>query len=215
MPNRPSITPQTLGSKQDEETARSVLDSCIRYLSTATIGDSKWTEACQLLGQIDPEFAPMQIEVFADDRYQVCRALSVALFRVGPSVFDDVVAALDHDHANVRQFAASLLYSLAQCGGVVIRDAVPALAAALQDPDCRVRQKAAVTLSQIRCEADAAVPYLIEALSDSDDFVREWVAYALGSIGPTATDAIPALTEALFDEEPRVRHAAWEAYNSC
>ena len=123
-----------------------MLDSCIEQLSTSTVGDSQWIEACQLLGQIDPAFVPMQIEALADDRYQVCRALAVALSRVGPSIFYDVIAALEHDHPNVRQFAAGLLYGLAQRGGVVIGDAVPALAAALQDPDCRVRHKAAVTL---------------------------------------------------------------------
>jgi HEAT repeat protein len=215
MSNRSLVTPQTPGSEQDEETARSVLDSCIEQLSTAAIGDSQWVEACQLLGQIDPAFVPMQIEALADDRYQVCRALSVALSRVGPSIFYDIIQALEHDHPNVRQFAAGLLYGLAQRGGVVIRDAIPALAAALQDPDSRVRHKAVVTLEHIGREADVAVPNLIEALSDEDDFVREWAAHALGAIGPAAEDAMPALTEALLDEEPYVRQAACEALRSC
>jgi hypothetical protein len=98
MSKRSLVTPRTPGSEQDEETARSVLDSCIEQLSTAAIGDSQWVEACQLLGQIDPAFVPMQIEALADDRYQVCRALSVALSRIGPSIFYDVITALEHDH---------------------------------------------------------------------------------------------------------------------
>ena len=211
MPNQLSVVPQMPGDKQDEETARTVLDSCIQQLSTATVGDSQWNEACQLLGQIDPAFVPIQIEALADDRYQVCRAIAVALSRIGPFIFYDVIAALEHDHPNVRQFAAGLLYGLAQRGGVVISDAVPALGAALQDPDSRVRHKAAVTLSYIGREAEAAVPNLIEALSDEDDFVREWAAHALGAIGPATADAVPALTEALLDDEPCVRQAVCEA----
>lgn len=215
MPSQSPVAPQTPDSEQDERAARCVLDSCIEQLSNSTVGDSQWIEACQLLGQIDTAFVPMQIEAMADDRYQVCRALAVALSRVGPPIFNDVIAALEHDHPNVRQFAAGLLYGLTQRGGVVIGDAVPALAAALQDPDCRVRHKAAVTLERIGREAEAAVPNLIEALSDEDDFVREWAAHALEAIGPAATDAVPALTEALLDDEPSVRQAACEALQSC
>lgn len=215
MPNTRPVTPQTPGNEQNEETARRVLDSCIEQLSASTVGDSQWIEACQLLGQIDPAFVPMQIEALADDRYQVCRALAVALSHIGPSIFYDVIAALEHDHPNVRQFAAGLLYGLAQRGEVMIRDAIPTLAAALQDRDCRVRHRAAVTLERIGREAEDAVPNLIEALSDEDDFVREWAAHALGAIGPAAADAVPALTEALLDDEPCVRQAACEALRSC
>ena len=215
MPNQSPVTPLMADVDQNEETARRVLDGCIEQLSTSTVGDSQWIEACQLLGQIDPAFVPMQIEALADDRYQVCRALAVALSRIGPSIFYDVIQALEHDHPNVRQFAAGLLYGLAQRGGVVIGDAVPALAAALQDPDCRVRHKAAVTLESIGREAEAAIPNLSEALSDEDDFVREWAAHALGAIGPAAADAVPALTEALLDDETCVRQAACEALRFC
>lgn len=215
MLNWPPVSAQSLRNHQDEKTARRILESCIDQLSTTAIGDSEWIEACRLLGQIDPAFVPMQIEALTDDRYQVCRALAVALSRIGPSIFYDVIAALGHEHPNAHQFAAGLLYGLAQRGGVVVSDAVPALAAALRDPDCRVRHKAAVTLEFIGTEAEAAVPNLIAALSDEDDFVREWAAHALGAIGATAADAVPALTEALLDEEPCVRQAACEALQCC
>ena len=141
----------------------------------------------------------------------VCRALAISLSRIGPAVFYDVIAALGHEHPNVRQFAAGLLYGLAQRGGVVIEDAVPALAGALQDADCRVRQKAAVTLSFIGPAAEAAVFQLTEALSDRDDFVREWAAHALTSIGSAAESAVPALVDRLDDQEPAVRQAASDA----
>jgi hypothetical protein len=48
-----------------------------------------------LLGQIDPEFAPIQLNALADERYQVCRALSVALSRIGPSIDRSQTRGLD------------------------------------------------------------------------------------------------------------------------
>ena len=56
MPNQVPLAPHTPDGEQDAATARRVLDSCIEQLSTSTVGDSRWLEACQLLGQIDPAF---------------------------------------------------------------------------------------------------------------------------------------------------------------
>lgn len=214
MKHNPPSTRHAPAEPQSEQQAETVLGRCIEQLSAADIGDSQWLEACQVLGQMDPEFALLQIEALTDDRYQVCRALAVALSRMGPSVFDDVIAALNHEHPNVRQFAAGLLYGLAQRGGVVIEDAVPALANALRDVDCRVREKAVVTLCFIGCRAGAAAPSLVEALYDSEAFVREWAAHALAAVGAGA-DAKAALLDALDDEEPTVRQAASIALVSC
>jgi HEAT repeat protein len=202
-------------TKQDEWEARLLLRQCIAQLDSSEIGDDDWLKATQILGQIDPEYVPMQIDALADDRYRVCRAIATALSRIGPSVFYDIIAAVSHEHQNVRQFAVGLLYGLAQRGDVVIEDAVPALANALLDPDCRVRHKTAVTLSFIGPQASAAIPNLIVSLSDEDDFVREWAAYALAAMGPLASEAIGPLTEALLDDEPCVRQAACEALQAC
>ena len=61
---------------QTKEEARSILRHCIDQLATTSVGDPNWTDATNLLGQIDPEFAPIQLKALADERYQVCRALS-------------------------------------------------------------------------------------------------------------------------------------------
>ena len=211
MTNRPPISFSVPTGSQSDKSAGELLKYSIDQLSATTVGDPQWRQACQLLGQIDPAFAPLQLEALADDRYQVCRALSVALSQLGPSIFYDVIAALDHEHPNVRQFAAGLLYGLAQRGGVVIEDAVLPLADKLKDPDVRVRERAVVTLSIMGPDARAAVPQLVEALSDQEEFVREWAVHALAAIGPAAADAIPALIEALLDDEPCVSQAASEA----
>ena len=202
-------------TKQNEWEARLLLNKCVAQLDSSEIGDDDWLEAIQILGQIDLEFVPLQIEALADDRYQVCRAIAVTLSRIGSVVFYDVIAAVGHEHHNVRQFAIGLLYGLAQRGEVVIEDAVPALANALLDPDCCVRHKAAVTLNLIGPQACESIPNLIVALSDEDDFVREWAAYALAAMGPLASEAIGPLTEALLDDEPCVRQAACEALQAC
>lgn len=208
----PEINPLPIEQTANYQSAVATLGRCIDQLAESQIRDPNWLEATQILGQIDPQFAPLQIEAMADDRWQVCRALAVSVSKIGPSIFDDVVAALQHDHPNVRQFACGMLYGLHQRYNVHIEEAVEPLSSALLDPDCRVRHKAAVTLCFIGTRAPAAVPNLILALSDEDDFVREWAAHALAAIGPPAAEpAIDALHASLWDEEPSVQQAIFDA----
>ena len=79
-------------------------------------------------------------------------------------------------------------------------EAVPALIAALRDPDAPVRLQAARALSRIGPEAAPAVPALTAALSDHDVLVRRNAARALGQIGPAAKHAVPELIRALGSE---------------
>ena len=81
---------------------------------------------------------------------------------------------------------------------------VSTLIQALQDPDAKVRQRAAYALGDIRTET--AVRGLIQALQDADADVRRSVAYALGKIG-TET-AVPALIQALQHSDAVVRRSA-------
>ena len=170
MKSEPETHPRSIEQSDNYQAALTTLRKCIDQLAESQIGDANWLEATQILGQIDPQFAPLQIEAMADDRYQECRALAASLAKMGPSIFNDVVAALNHNHPNVRQFASGMLYGLHQRGDVNIEQAVEPLSNALLDSDCRVRHKAAVTLSFIGAKASAAVPNLIVALSDEDDF---------------------------------------------
>lgn len=196
---------------QTEQEARKVLQHCVDQLATTSVGTQEWIDATALLGQIDPEYAPIQLGALADDRYQVCRALSIALSRVGPLIFDDAIQTISHEHPRAREFACGLIYGLHQRGGADIQKAVGPLAIALQDEDCRVRQRAVVTLCHIGEDAASAVESLTAALSDPEDFVREWAAYALAAIGPAARSATFVLQESLSDAEPAVREAALEA----
>ena len=97
----------------------------------------------------------------------------------------------------IRAFAA---LTLAQCNRPV---AVPALIAALADPDKVVRAAVARALAGLGPEA---VPALIAALDDPSWVVRYRAAEALGGVrDPRVT---PALVALLKDEKDHVRYMA-------
>ncbi|OGO14924.1 MAG: hypothetical protein A2Z14_16915 [Chloroflexi bacterium RBG_16_48_8] len=105
-------------------------------------------------------------------------------------------------------------HTMASTLGWICQDAqvvVPALIAALQDPDAGTRASAANSLGCFEAEASAAVSALASALGDEDWWVRENAAYSLGRIGPAAISAVPALIQALNDEELLVMDRAVEA----
>lgn len=100
----------------------------------------------------------------------------------------------------VRRQAAAALGRLAD------RAAVPALVAALADPDASVRREAASSLANLKDER--AVAGLIKLLADGDANVRFYAAYALGEIKDPR--AAGALVRALGDPQWNVRdQAAW------
>jgi len=80
----------------------------------------------------------------------------------------------------------------------------------LQDPDDRVRARAALALG--RLGAPSASSRLAPLLSDPSAYVRATAAFALGILdGAISPDAAAGLTEALGDESSRVRGRAAEA----
>jgi HEAT repeat protein len=97
----------------------------------------------------------------------------------------------------VRAFSA---LTLAQCGRPV---AVPALIAALADPEKVVRAAAARGLANL---GPGAVPSLIEALGDPSWIVRYRAAEALGRTRDPRV--VPALVDLLEDERDHVRYMA-------
>ncbi len=85
--------------------------------------------------------------------------------------------------------------------------ALPRLAALLNDPNPELRRTAAQALGKIARKE--AVPALMGALRDPDAGVRRHAAWALGMIGEDAVgpDRSP-LASLLFDPDPGVREAA-------
>jgi HEAT repeat protein len=85
-------------------------------------------------------------------------------------------------------------------------------AAALRNPDARLRQKAAFTLGNIGSSDGEVLPALIEALQDTDAAVRCEAILALLKVGADAADAVPTLIEIRQqDDDPKVREYAARA----
>jgi HEAT repeat protein len=113
------------------------------------------------------------------------------------------VRLLAHPDAEVRVKAVEMFYRTGH-----IRDAMPALFAALNDPDLRVRQGARYHLGS--CGPDA-VPWLRLAMMIPT--YRPHVLSPLIRIGPEAKAALPQVRPLLADPDPKVRlsaaHAVW------
>ena len=78
----------------------------------------------------------------------------------------------------------------------------------LQDPEARVRRRAALATGRVRLPA--GVPGLVVLLeSDKDPEVRQMAAFALGLVGDAS--AAPALTSAVADTDPTIQARAAEA----
>ena len=95
---------------------------------------------------------------------------------------------------------AAIVQALAACGG----SAPERLAAALGDPDFRVRWHAAAALMQLRRRARAAAPALRRAMDDSEWPVRNAAGRALEDV--VDKDSVPMLAEALGDPSPETRY---------
>ena len=94
------------------------------------------------------------------------------------------------------------------------KEAVPAIARALKDPDVQMRRNAALVLIELAADwpgkpivdIRAAIPSLIIATEDPDHHVRAWAAHAFAAIGPDAKEAVPAVTRLLKDPEEGPRN---------
>ena len=63
------------------------------------------------------------------------------------------------------------------------KKAVPLLAAALKEPDARIRQQAVLALGEFGAAAKSAIPALKKAQSDADGPVRTAASAAIKKIG--------------------------------
>jgi HEAT repeat protein len=76
------------------------------------------------------------------------------------------------------------------------KDAVPAIAKALDDKRPEVKRELLIALARIGADAAPAVPQITPLLEDQDESVAHAAGFALGSIGPGAASAIDALQSA-------------------
>lgn len=95
--------------------------------------------------------------------------------------------------------------------GWLARDAMPALVAALNDDDGKVREAAAHAIGLMGPDA---LPTLIEMLRHDDKYVRRHAVWALGKLGPLARPALGDLCIALKDPDPRTASGAAQSLGS-
>lgn len=118
-----------------------------------------------------------------------------------------LVRALRSQNPTERVRAAKDLGRL----GWLARDAMPALVAALEDDEGKVRESAAHAIGLMGPEA---LPTLIEMLRHDDKYVRRHAVWALGKLGPLARPALPDMCQALRDSDPRTASGAAQSLGS-
>lgn len=161
--------------------------------------------AARALAEINPppeEVAPVLVKAIHDADPTVIANAVDALASLGPKIVPRLIGALNNK--DLRLHAARVLGRI----GPDAKEAVPALAAALDDAEGEYRREVQFSLGAIGPAAAPAVPALIESLESDDDQIRNSAVYALGKIGPAAKTSAPALTKLLSSEDDFVRFSA-------
>ena len=132
--------------------------------------------------------------------------MSAQVGYLGTSVAD-WVGALSSSDPLLRRLGA---YALGEIGPAAL-EAVPDLAAALQDPVGFVRVWAAAALARVAPSGGESIALLVAELGDELAFVRSLAAWHLGRLGPDFPDieqALVPLRHLEGDKDPSVRAEA-------
>jgi HEAT repeat protein len=188
------------------------------------------------LGEAAARSTPELKEALQDGQPRVRLYAAEALWRVGGDatpLLPVLTTALKEKDSRLRRAAVQVLGQMAQ--GVrqpdrdnrprrpgpqpadektpAVKEAVPALVAALDDPEEEIRNLAVMVLANPGPGASAAVPALADRLKEGNDLrQRRAAAWALGRVGPAAKTAVPALRDLLTEGGDReLRTAAVQA----
>ena len=149
-------------------------------------------QAAHVLSKVGgAELSPHLTDVIADADPQVAvKAYRAAASTGSPDVVAPLVGRLSHGDLEQRD---ALTTALARLGEI----AVPALVAALDDPDADVRAHAADTLGHLGSpDADPAAARLAALASDADPQVALAAVSALGELGEVADAALASIAGA-------------------
>jgi HEAT repeat protein len=146
--------------------------------------------------------APKLDALLTADDEGVSRHAAYLVGKIGPGGTPRLLQALRDRKSRVAQIAEAL----AQIG----RPIANLLAEAIKDPEPRVRQGAALALSQIRPLIPGTAKQLTVGLDDSDRDVRAAFLTAIGYLGPRARDCAPAVRKLLRDPSADIRIRAIE-----
>jgi len=140
--------------------------------------------------------------MMAEKNPMVRAHIADALASLGEAAVPRLIKALDRDDTK------GLAVEVARRLGPKAKDAVPALALKLKDPDADFRREVEFALAAIGPDAKAAVPALVDHLGTEEPKVRYIACYALGKIGPAARDAVPALQKNLAGDDKFLKAAS-------
>lgn len=135
-------------------------------------------QAVKALTQIRPGpqvMIPLFVKVLEDSDPAVRMRILHAVSEAGPAAVPGLIEGLKNDKA--AYWACLVLREI----GPAAKDAVPALAAKLKDPEVEIRREAALTLGALQEAARSATPQLEAALDD--EHARVAATFALGQIG--------------------------------
>jgi HEAT repeat protein len=127
----------------------------------------------------------------------------LALSSVGAEVPPILITHLGNPDVTVRRRVAADLVFFEQRAA----PAVPALLAALQDPDPPVRAHSVATLSRVAKPAQVLTPLTL-SLDDPNEVVRVAALTGLSRLRAEARPAVPVLLGLLRDPQPEVRRMA-------
>jgi HEAT repeat protein len=125
---------------------------------------------------------------------------SGALYAAEASV-SDIIAALGSDEESARIEAIDRLGAMRQKAA----EAVPALAALLEDNSARVRAHAAESLGEIGPPAKSAAEALIAVVTDPDKTVRREAMEAIRRIRPGSEVVLPLFVKQIEAADPAIR----------
>jgi HEAT repeat protein len=122
------------------------------------------------------------------------------LQKIGPGAAPGLLAALSKDDSRIEQVAQAL--------GLMGRPIVELIFRALEHPDPRVRQGAALALGQVRPLPDDSAIILAAGMDDPDRQVQAAFLTSIGHLGSRGRAAVPAVRRKLNDPSPVIREMA-------
>lgn len=172
---RPAI-PALLALLKEPDSSKTIHPATFRAIERIGLDEARIPELLTLLRSQDAPTASV-----------AARLLGI----VGEPALDPLLEILKGPQAVLRQRATNAIFHLRN----IPERAIPALVAAVEDPDERVRPGAVAVLGKMGPQAAPAVPGLVKAVDNKS----VQASHALGRIGPSARDALPALRRALAD----------------
>ncbi len=164
-------------------------------------------QAIIALGQIGPDAAPAAESVTKALSEEQTGVRYAAAFALGKMQAKDAVKELaktsESKDSFLRMLGAWAIAKIQPDDKEAARRAVEQIVELLKSKEPRLRQGAAVALTELHAPAEIVGPALEEMMQDSDEAVRACAIKAVGSMG---AKAVPGATKAL--KNPKLREAA-------